>query len=297
MVIDLYRKLPKESFELLFRNLAVRDHLKEIWRVYEQFGSISEEDFDKIFNEVFRFFLRPFEIVLLNEKAIRSMIPLDEMLSGKGVFNAYAEFMNSLFSHGFLTLKLLSEPLQQKTVLDSFIEEWREFLRNFDSGFEINLSEYPFLLPGTAKNYFLDCLSHWSTFLENYEKYRGLLKEAYVSAVKTFIEVAEKNKFKDFDKFRLSFQEALAREFDCLIKSEEYLELQGILLSSLFDHIYCLRRFLEIIIENNPASPFATVSQIDEAYKRILDLKRKVSELEKRIEKLEGEICSKKSEK
>jgi hypothetical protein len=68
-------------------------------------------------------------------------------------------------------------------------------------------------------------------------------------------------------------------------------------MNTLFDHIYCLRRFLELFIENNPASPFATVSQIDEAYKRILDLKRKVSELENRIEKLEVEICSRKSEK
>lgn len=50
------------------------------------------------------------------------------------------------------------------------------------------------------------------------------------------------------------------------------------------------------MIENNPANPFATVSQIDEAYKRILDLRRKVSELERRIEKLEGEKCSKSSE-
>lgn len=297
MVLDLYRKLPKESFELLFRNITVRDYLREIWSSYEQFGSIREEYFDRIFNEIFRFFFRPFEIVLLNEKAIKSLIPLNEMLSGKEVFNVYTEFMNSLFSHGLLTFKLLSEPLQEKNVLDSFIEEWRDFLKNFDSGFDINLPEYPFVLPEDAKNYFLDCLSHWNSFLGTYEKYRRLLKKAYTNAVNSLMQFAMENKFKDFDDLRLSFQQALAEEFDRLLKSEEYLELQGSLFSSLFDHIYCLRRFLELIIENNPACPFATVNQMDEAYKRILDLKRKVSELEKRIEKLEVEICSKRSER
>ncbi len=296
-MLDLYRMLPKESFELLFRNLSVRDYLKEIWSRYEQFGAIKEDYFEEIFNELFRFFLRPFELVLLNERAIRSMIPLNEMLEGRGVLNAYSELMNSLASHSLLTFKLLSDPFQQKTMLDDFIEEWRKIFRNFESKFEITLPDYPFLLPEGAKNYFLDCFLHWKGFVESYERYRRLLNETYLRAVKALIDFAERKGFKDFSEFRSFFQEVLSKEFDSLLKSEEYLELQGSLFSSLFDHIYCFRRFLELLMENNPASPFATVSQIDEAYKRILDLKRKVSELEKRIEMLEVELCSRKSEK
>jgi len=295
LTMDLYKKLPKESFELLLRNLSVREYLKEIWRYYEITGNLQPlKDFDDIFEELFRFFFRPFELVLFNERIIRNIIPLQEIFAGKDLVSAYTKFLESVASHMKLTFQFFSEPIISKSYpVEKFLESWKEIWEKFKISGEGSLSDYPFALPENAKNYLLDCFSHWQDFAENYEAYRGLIKNAYRRAVLRLIELSNNPGFKSFENFRDNFQEALAKEFDSLLKSEEYLEIQGKLMNSLFDHIYCLRRFLELLIENNPASPFATVSQIDEAYKRIWDLRRKIAELERRIERLEGERCSK----
>ncbi|MEM0214395.1 MAG: poly(R)-hydroxyalkanoic acid synthase subunit PhaE [Archaeoglobaceae archaeon] len=296
ITIDLYKKLPKESFELFIRNLSVRDYLEGIWRLYEINRTLDYlKEFDGIFEELFRFFFRPFELIIFNERVIRNIIPIQEIFKGRDVVSAYTEFLESAISHMKLTFQLFSEPiLSQKLPVEKFFDEWREFLKKFESTGELLLQDYPFALPENAKNYLLDCFTHWKEFVESYEIYKSLIREAYRKGVDRFLNLANSNGFKSFENFRDAFQDCLAKEFDILLKSEQYLKIQGKLMNALFDHIYCLRRFLELLIENNPASPFATVSQIDEAYKRILDLKRKVLELEKRIEKLEGERCSKK---
>ncbi|MEM4456274.1 MAG: hypothetical protein QXQ49_03045, partial [Archaeoglobaceae archaeon] len=293
-VIEIYKKLPKESFELILRNMAVRDHLKEIWDQYMSYGKIEARSFDKVFEELFRFFFRPFELILFNEKVVKSIIPIQDIFVSRDLLSAYSEFMDSLFSHMRLSFQLFSEPLIEKTLPEKFIEEWKEYLRRFEVMHEIPY-DFPFALPENAKNFLIDCLSHWNDFLAYYGKYRDLMKASFRRAVEKVCDFVGKAEFKSFEDFRNVFQDSLAKEFDSLLKSKEYLELQEKLFSVLFDHIYCLRRFLELLIENNPASPFATVSQIDEAYKRILDLRRKISELEKRVEFLEGEICSRNS--
>jgi hypothetical protein len=299
VIIDLYKKLPKESFELLIHNLSVREYLKDIWRYYELTGNLEYlKEFDGIFEELFRFFFRPFEIVMFNERVIRSIIPIQEILFGREIVDAYTNFLESLISHMRLTFQLFSEPISSpKLPVDKFLDDWRDLLKKFEIGGGILLRDYPFALPENAKSYLLDCFSYWKDFVESYESYKKLIRNTYNRAVEKLLELSRSPGFGSFEKFMESFQDALSGEFDSLLRSEEYLELQGKLMNTLFDHIYCLRRFLELLIENNPASPFATVSQIDEAYKRILDLKRKVSELENRIEKLEVEICSRKSEK
>ncbi|MEM2727210.1 MAG: poly(R)-hydroxyalkanoic acid synthase subunit PhaE [Archaeoglobaceae archaeon] len=296
VTIDLYKKLPKESFELFIRNLSVRDYLEGIWRLYEINRKLDYlKEFDGIFEELFRFFFRPFELLMFNERMIRNIIPIQEIFAQRDVVSAYTDFLESVISHMKLTFQLFSEPVYpQKLPVEKFFEDWRNLLRKFETSGEILMHDYPFALPENAKNYLLDCFTHWKEFVECYEIYKKLIRDAYRRAVDRLLNMANSTGFQSFERFRDVFQDCLAKEFDILLKSEEYLEVQGRLMNTLFDHIYCLRRFLELMIENNPASPFATVSQIDEAYKRILDLKRKVLELEKRIEKLEGERCSKK---
>lgn len=293
-MIEAYKRLPKESFELILRNMTVRDYLRRIWDHYKSYGKLEAQDFDKMFEELFRFFFRPFELILFNEKIVRSIIPLQDIFTSVDLVSAYSEFMDSFFNHMKLTFQLFSEPLIEKTLPEKFIDEWREYLRRFETIREIP-HDFPFALPENAKNYLMDCLFHWNEFFTYYAKYRDLMRASFRRAVEMFCDFVRGAELRNFEDFRDTLQNFLAKSFDSLLKSKEYLELQEKLFNELFDHIYCLRRFLELLIENNPASPFATVSQIDEAYKRILDLRRKISELEKRIELLEGEICSKSS--
>jgi hypothetical protein len=293
IVIEVYRKLPKESFELILRNLAAREYLKRIWEQYSTLGKLDYlEDFDKIFEELFRFFLRPFELIIFNERVIRSIFPLQDLITTRDVVSAYTDFVESLTSHMRLTLQLLSQPVP-KTPFDRFIEDWLDFAKKFEfqTAFPQDL---PFALPADAKNYLIDCMKHWGDFVSDYEKYREMLRKAFRRSIENFCDFLSRSNVKSFDEFKNLLQDFLAKEFDVLLKSEEYLDLQQRLFDALFDHIYCLRRFFELMLENNPASPFATVSQLDEAYKRIMDLRRKIAELEKRLEALEVRLHDRK---
>lgn len=292
-MIEVYRKLPKESFELILRNLAAREYLKRIWEQYSTLGKLDYlEDFDKIFEELFRFFLRPFELIIFNERVIRSIFPLQDLITTRDVVSAYTDFVESLTSHMRLTLQLLSQPVP-KTPFDRFIEDWLDFAKKFEfqTAFPQDL---PFALPADAKNYLIDCMKHWGDFVSDYEKYREMLRKAFRRSIENFCDFLSRSNVKSFDEFKNLLQDFLAKEFDVLLKSEEYLDLQQRLFDALFDHIYYLRRFFELILENNPASPFATVSQLDEAYKRIMDLRRKIAELEKRLEALEVRLHDRK---
>uniref|UniRef100_A0A7J2TJM5 Poly(3-hydroxyalkanoate) polymerase subunit PhaE n=1 Tax=Archaeoglobus fulgidus TaxID=2234 RepID=A0A7J2TJM5_ARCFL len=292
-MIEVYRKLPKESFELILRNIAVRDYMKRIWEQYNVLGKLEYVDhFDKMFEELFRFFIRPFEVIIFNERFIRSMFPMQDFLSARDLISAYADFVESLASHMKLTLQLLSQPII-KTPVDKFIEDWMDFARKFEVPARFP-QDLPFALPADAKNYLIDCMKHWGDFVSDYEKYREMLRNSFRRSIENFCNFLSKSNVNSFDEFKNSLQDYLAKEFDALLKSEDYLKLQQRLFDALFDHIYCLRRFLELLLENNPASPFATVSQLDEAYKRIMDLRRKILELEKRIEALEVRLHDRK---
>ncbi|MEM4472697.1 MAG: poly(R)-hydroxyalkanoic acid synthase subunit PhaE [Archaeoglobaceae archaeon] len=291
-MLEVYKKLPKESFELILRNFTVREYLKNAWNKFLLSGNLEPSSLEKIFDELFRFFLRPFELIIFNEKIVRSIFPIEKILVGEDVLSAYTEFVESFTSHMKLTFQLFSQPFFERMPVENFIEEWKKFFDKFEVKPVIPY-DLPFALPENAKNYLIDCILHWKEFVIDYEKYRDLLRNSYMKSVEKFCEFLSKSKPNSFEEFRNSFMDFMAKEFDSLLISEEYLKLQQKLLDALFDHIYCLRRFLELLIENNPASPFATVSQIDEAYKRIMDLRRKVLELEKRIELLEGKYARK----
>jgi hypothetical protein len=223
---------------------------------------------------------------------IRSIFPLQDLITTRDVVSAYTDFVESLTSHMRLTLQLLSQPVP-KTPFDRFIEDWLDFAKKFEfqTAFPQDL---PFALPADAKNYLIDCMKHWGDFVSDYEKYREMLRKAFRRSIENFCDFLSRSNVKSFDEFKNLLQDFLAKEFDVLLKSEEYLDLQQRLFDALFDHIYCLRRFFELMLENNPASPFATVSQLDEAYKRIMDLRRKIAELEKRLEALEVRLHDRK---
>lgn len=59
-LVELFNALPKESFELLLRNISVREQLEDLWKEYESGRKLGYgERFEALFEEVFRFFLDP----------------------------------------------------------------------------------------------------------------------------------------------------------------------------------------------------------------------------------------------
>ncbi len=300
-LVEVFKKLPKESFELLLRNISIREHMERLWSRYSISGNLKkDEEFDRVFDEIFRFFFRPLEIFLIGEQYLRYILPSPDILKiaegQREVFEAYEDFILSLVSHTGLTAEILSGftiSETAKSLTDSFIKKWWEMAKiryklELD-GYRL-FNEYPFILSKQTSNDLFEAAHHWEEFRETFFVYRDMMRKTYDESVGKFIESANSRRIETFGEFMREFAGNVAEKFDELIKSEEYLSVQRKMLGSLMDYTYHMRRFFESILEQNPLNPLATVSEMDEAYKRIMDLKRKLRTLEKKVEELEKRL-------
>lgn len=300
-IIEVFKKLPKESFELLLRNISIREHLENLWKKYEITGKVKkDEEFSKIFDEIFRFFFRPLEIFLAGEQYFKYILPKPDVIrlfeSQRELFEAYEDFILSLISHMRITSEILmgfTFTETAKSLTESFVKKWWDFARR---SYKIELdsyriaSEYPFIISKEASNDLFKAAEHWSEFRDAFFEFKEIITNTYDQSVEEFIDFANSNKIESFQDFSAKFAGIVAKNFDTLIKSEEYLKAQRKMLDNLMDYTYHTRKYFESILESSPLNPFATVSQMDEAYKRIMDLKRKVKELEKKVKELESKL-------
>ncbi|WP_202319425.1 poly(R)-hydroxyalkanoic acid synthase subunit PhaE [Archaeoglobus neptunius] len=279
--------LPKESLELIKRNMKIRDVLKKIYADYRSNLKPNPKDFETIFNEIFRYFFRPLETAILGTMQMILLLPTRKNMRLFEIYgdtlHAYEELLKSIKDHLELTMKayevFFAEPI--KNVKDFMVDNELELHE-----FEIYrlVADYPYTITNRAIMHISKSFDSWERFSEAYFLFKGLMKETYMRAVSDFITAMKDGVFENYSDFANEFYSIAASHFDLLLKSDEYLEVQREMNSSLMDHIFHFRRFAEEVLENNPASPFATLNQIDEAYRRISDLRRKILELERRLE-------------
>jgi len=294
-LVELFREAPKESFELLLRNLRIRDYLQNLHAKHLSGLQLSyEENFDRIFEEFFRFFFRPLETAVQGARQLRFLFfafDLGLLETQSEVLRSYSDFLRSWFDH----LRLMSEMVLGRILPTSTVDVIREFLGAYRERLEAKgmdlaeyPAEYPFLLPKSVFQNLERSVEHWESFSQAFKEYRGLIKETYAEAAGRFIAEANQRRLEKYEEFAGAFFGLEAQAFDELLKSPRYLEVQKSMMENMMDYIYHYRRFCEDMLESNPMNPFATVSMMDEAFRRILDLKRKVSELERRISGLEA---------
>ncbi len=248
----LRRGIPKESIELILLNIRIREKLKELWELYKS-GNLEYDDrFEEIFKEIFKIFLRPLKLFLFGFETPKV----------DGIINAYLDFLRSYFEYLIALYELM---LKVSTSLRGNRSEWR-------------CLQEVFILPKSAIENLYTSLEEYDKFVNKYDEFAKVLKETYCKACDRFISEV---KAQDFDEFVGEFIKCIAEEFDRVLKSEKYVNLQREMVESLMDYVYYTRRYVEDLMEYNPLNPFATVSMIDEAYKRIQDLKRRVDKLER----------------
>ncbi len=274
-VIEFLKVFPKESLELIVRNVKIRELLVRIWNSYVSGRLEYDEDFEEIFNQIFRMFFRPLEFALNMAKLVKLVFPDVETLRTvevqRDVVEAYDEFLKSLFDY-----------VRNLGVVPAQSDEMREIIREVREYYDV-MVEFPLAISRETARYLFECMDYWEGFRESYYKLKALVRGCYRKAVENFVRYARENEIREFNAFTKDFQDFAAKEFDELLKSGEYLEAQKTMIDNLMDHFYCLRRFYESMLEQNPSTPFATVAQIDEAYRRITDLRRDVIEIKKRL--------------
>ena len=288
--VELFRKIPKESFELLLRNIKVREILEDLYERHKNgFELTYNERFDEIFDEIFRFFLRPLEIAVFGAKRIGYLFPLQDLVEIQSeLLESYLEFLKALCNHIKLMWEISLGLTPQEDPVRKFVDLYTERLKSYRREFvKAGGGDEIFVLPKRVFERFENAIDSWNSFTDSFEKFRELVKETYVRGAKSFIEIANGKTFESYDDFANAFFNEEAKVFDELLVSHEYLETQKSMLENLMDYIYNFRMFFEEIAMSNPLNPFATISLLDKAFERIYDLRRKVRELEKRVEKLE----------
>ncbi|MCX8204057.1 MAG: hypothetical protein N3H31_00065 [Candidatus Nezhaarchaeota archaeon] len=302
---ELLKKVPKESFELLVRNLRIRDYLGSL---YEKHSSGLAISYDKAFEELFGNFLspllRPLEAAIYGVRQLAIMLNsfLDPELVGaqSEIARAYVGLIKSWLEHLKITMNIfLGEvaPSPISGVVEGFLKSYREKVSEYMlTATRYLVSGSFFLLPKEFFTNLEKAVKRWEEFLKAFENYRGLLRGAYVKAAEVFIEKANVSKFSNYQEFAEAFLNLEAQAFDEVLASPSYVEAQKLLVESLMDYVRCCRELFEEALTSNPASPFATISLLDEAFRRITDLKRRVREVERRLALLEEGLRSDRGE-
>ncbi len=292
--LTLLDRVPRESLELFSRNVKIRERLEVLYEIHRSSMELRYNgEFDKIFDEIFRFFFRPIEIAVISARHLQFFLPTRdnaELLERfTETYQAYEDFLLSLKSHVDLTKRILNE--SSPPALARIADEFGKFLGEQDEVLKTDglqfLSDYPFLLSNRALRHITRAFDCWEEFSKEYYIFKDMMKVTYITAVTEFTDIANTKLFESYSDFANSFYEIVAGHFDRMLKSGEYLEVQNKMSTNLMEHLYHLRRFFEEFYENNILNPFATLSQMDEAYRRITDLRRRIDELEKRIKNLE----------
>ncbi len=298
--LTLLDRVPRESLELLSRNVKIREYLKNLYEIHVSGMELRYNgEFEKIFNEIFRFFFRPIEIAVISARQLKFFLPTKDNVelfeNFAETFQTYEDFLLSLRSHIDLTKRIISEA--SPPAFTQLAEEISKILRKSEvdeifKNVEIDgakfISDYPFLLSNRALRHITKAFDCWEKFSRDYYVFKDLMKVTYITAVNEFADIANSRHFEEYSEFANTFYSKAAEHFDKLLKSKEYLDVQSSMTANLMDHFYYLRTFFEEFYENNMFNPFATISQVDEAYRRIVDLRRRVDELEERLEKLES---------
>lgn len=305
-LVKLFKSVPKASLELLLRNLKIRDSLKGLYEKHSSGLPLSyDEGFEGLFNDLLGMMLRPLGVVAYGVRPLSLLLShlLDYFFllfldrgaaeAREEVAREYAKFTKSWLEHLKITTDLLlgkAMPTVGSTVeelLRTYKKEVEEYVKE---AVRYTLSGPLLPLPKAFFANLEEVIRCWEGFAKAFEDYRRALKEAYVKAAEAFIEKANASRFNSYQEFIEAFLDLEAQAFDEVLTSPRFLEAQKLVVEGLMDYVRYCRALFEGVLTSNPANPFATVSLLDEAFRRITDLRGRVRKIEGRLASLEERL-------
>jgi hypothetical protein len=257
-LIDAYFKLPSETYEFFTRSTDTCMKMYSSWLKASNLLSKGEitssdlsntlsKDFEVIYSEIFEALFRPMKII-----SGKPFIDID--------FTNWPKLMGLMRDQSFwfkpFERFMVMVPKKVPKLVSELVDAYRNFYESWN-------------------NYYSILSTTWKDTSEKFSK--GLTeKTANIKNVST-----GSLEFWDFYNLWLETYQKTFTDILCL---PDIISVQTKLSSSTMEIIRIWRELMEEIVEANPSFPLPTKSEMDDAYKRIHDLRKEIDELRNKIE-------------
>jgi len=319
-LFDAYLHLQTETYEMIIRNVSIHNTLREVYEsiaedpdlTTEEIYDLLDKNFKKIYTDIFAMFYRPFEVVtypltFLVKEQLGTLTPEMVMNSYLGMFNAVGRSQVDILK-GFSDImkgysSVITKYDTEEEALDARIRELLplNIVRNMvDEGFEnffevLNnffgyLGESQFLIPKTFVVNLNNVFSAYSKIFGLWRRYELMFENVWNRALNKFSEAIAENKEIDFEKFFNTFRGLFSDEYDELLRSDEFIEVQNRLRDTLTDIIRYAGEAIYGLLDMFPVLPFAPRKEVDEVERRMYDNKKVLDSVERRVAAIEEQI-------
>lgn len=316
-LFDAYLHLQTESYEMIIRNVSIHNRLREVYEsiaedpdiTIEEIYDLLDTSFKDIYSDIFAMFYRPFEVAtypfkFFLKEQLGNLTPETLLNSYLGMFNSVGRsqvdilkgFSDILKGYSSVITKYETEeealdarikellPLNiLRNMTDEGLENFFEVLSNF-FGY---LGESQFLIPKTFVVNINNVLSAYSKIFGLWRRYELMFENVWNRALNKFSEEVADNKDIDFEKFFNTFRGLFSEEYDDLLRSNEFIDVQNRLRDTLTDTIRYSGEAIYALLEMFPVLPFAPRKEVDEIERRMYDNKKVLNSVERRVAKLE----------
>jgi len=319
-LFDAYLNLQTETYEMIIRNVSIHNILRDVYENVAEIPDITTEEiydlldknFKKIYTNIFAMFFRPFEVAtyplsFFVKEQLGTLTPETLMNSYLGMFNAIGRSQVDILK-GFSDImkgysNVITKYETEEEALDARIRELLplNIVRNMvDEGFEnffdvLNnffsyMGESQFLIPKTFIVNINNVFSAYSKIFGLWRRYELMFENVWNRALNKFSEEIVENKEVDFEKFYNTFRGIFSDEYDELLRSKEFIEVQNRLRDTLTDIIRYSGEAIYALFEMFPVLPFAPRNEVDEVERRIYDNKKVLDSVERRVAEIEEQI-------
>jgi hypothetical protein len=318
---DAYVQLQSESYEFITRTVAVHNWLREAYRLLCEKPDLSAEEmceawepaFERIYGHLFATFLRPYRVMIF---------PLGEFLRaqadsfGPGTLatthldtlrlweEGQSRFLrgvaDTLQQVGGKSDKTASgnengaiDGLQELTPLrligDIADQEGKAYLQTLEQlvGY---FSESQFPLPKNLVLHLKQLVSSYPKAYHLAQRHEGMFRSTWEKSLKRFtleIKRTAARPVPEFKEFYNAYTSIFTEEYDQLLGSPEFIEVQNSFMATNLDVIASMKKVMEAQMEMFPALPFVTGGEMAALEKTVHSHKRRIDRLERRVREME----------